>query len=120
MRASNAVRRWELLQLEEDTEHLLPQLGQELIDLLELELTPEEITRLGKKYYDEDEAQTVGFALHHGHTDKIRKLTLNTHLRENSRFFLHCISMQLSVLTKNSVKFEITPFITQFIEDKKD
>ena len=118
MRAENAVRQCELLQLEEDTQHLLLELGSELKEILHLDLSPSEVPRMAEKYYGEKDATEVGFALHHAHTDKIDKLTLCKYINQNTRFFLHSISMKISILTEDSVKFEITPFITQFIEEK--
>ena len=114
MRATNAVRRWELLQLEEDTQHLFGTLTDEIVEAMSLKLTPAEIRTLAKKFYNEDDATEVGFALHHEYGDKCNNLALSKHLRLHTRFLVNHISLTFTVLTENSIKLHIQPYVTRY------
>ena len=112
MRASNSVRRWELLQLEDETEHLFAALAEEIVDAMDLKLTPEEIRVLAKKYYGKENATEVGFALHHKYGDKCNNLALSKHLRLHSRFVVSHVSLAFTVLTETAIKLRISPYVT--------
>ena len=114
MRASNSVRRWELLQLEDQTEHLFAALAEEIIEAMDLKLNPEEIRTLAKKYYDKDDATEVGFALHHEYGDKCNNLSVSKYCRLHTRFMINHVSLAFTVLTENSIKFRISPYVTRY------
>ena len=113
MRASNSVRRWELLQLEDETEHLFAATAEEIVDAMSLKLTPAEIQTLAKKYYGEENATEVGFALHQEYGDKCNNLSLSKHLRLHTRFTINHVSLTFTVLTETSIKVQIQPYVTR-------
>ena len=111
IRASNFVRRWELLQLEEQTEHLFKELLAELQFLLKLELTPNGVTQLAAEYYDEKDATSVAMVFHHSN-EKFKQLSLFKFLKQHSeRLFPHTISLEFDILDRNSIKLSISIYV---------
>ena len=112
MRASNFVRRWELLQLEEETEHLFQEMVSELQSLLKLDLSPNGVTQLAAEYYDERDATSVSLAFHHTH-EKFKQLSLSKHMRQQrSKLLPHTISMEFDILDRNSIKISISIYVS--------
>ena len=111
IRASNAVRRWELLALEEKTEHLLPELIDELQSTLKLNLTPDGVAELAEKYFDEDnDTNTVGVALHRSNP-KFQHLSLTKFVRTETDLRLHVLSLNFDIIDASSIKFRVVIFV---------
>ena len=111
MRASNAVRRWELLQLEDQTQDMYEELIQELQDVLDLDLSPVGVEKLSATYASLDpESCQVGMVLHKDHK-KMKELSLYHFININTRLELQCILLELDILTKSTIKMEITLYI---------
>ena len=110
MRASNAVRRYELLQLEEATEHQFQTLVSELQQMLELDMSPAGVKKLAKKYYNDDEGKQVAMGLHHT-GDKLKDLTLIKHLRLHSLVVVNSILLEFEIKSSTAVKLTISIYI---------
>ena len=115
MRASNSVRRWELLQLEENTEHLFHDLAMELKDTFHVDFSPQGVKEMSDKLYDEPNGQKVEVGLHHSH-HKLRNLSLAKFLLENSHLALHSILLELDIVTFNSIKVSVTLYVSSKLE----
>jgi len=114
MRASNSVRRYELLQLEEETQHLYEELVDEIVETCQLTLTPEGIKELKTKFEDLDDTSKATFVLHTDHGNKCKGLSLSKYIWLSTKFKVHHISCHFTVLTETSIKFEIKPYITRY------
>ena len=111
MRASNAVRRWELLHLEDQTQDMYDTLVHELQDVLELDLSPKGVEKLSATYasLDPDSCQ-VGMVLHKDHK-KMKEISLYHFIDINTRLTLQCILLELDILTKSTIKMGITLYV---------
>ena len=114
MRASNSVRRYELLQLEDQTQHMFEEFVTEIIEACQIKLTPEGFEELRMKFKDMDDPSKVSFALHTDHGDKCKNLSLSKHIWFTTKFKLHHISCHFTALAENSIKFEIKPYTTRY------
>ena len=111
MRASNAVRRWELLHLEDQTQDMYEDLVQELQEVLELDLSPNGVEKLSVDYASLDpESCQVGMALHKDHK-KMKELSLYHFIEINTRLTLQCLVLELDILTKSTIKMGITLYV---------
>ena len=111
MRASNAVRRWELLHLEDQTQDMYEELIQELQDVLELDLSPKGVDKLSANYSSTDpESCQVGMVLHKDHK-KMKELSLYQFININTRLTLQCILLELDILTKSTIKMGVTLYV---------
>lgn len=121
MRAENAVRRWELLQLEDETEHMFQTMVEELVEVTGMKLTPEGVQELANEYgLDKNDTTHVEIALHHKYGDKLKKLTLYNYIESNTRFVLSHLSAELTVLPgttpnkKDSVRLKVQMYVTRY------
>ena len=121
MRADNAVRRWELLQLEDETEHMFKNMVEELVEVTGMKLTPEGVKEMAREYgLDKNDTTNVEIALHHKYGDKLKNLTLYKYLESNTRFLLSHLSAELTVLTENmpnakdSVRLRVQMYVTRY------
>lgn len=110
MRASNAVRRWELLQLEEQTQDMYDDLVEELKTELLLDLSPSGVEKLAEDYYDQQNGSQVGMALHKSNK-KMKRLSLHQFVEVHTRLSVHCIVLEFEILTKTTIKLGITIYV---------
>ena len=110
MRASNAVRRWELLQLEDQTQDMYETLIDELQSILLLDLSPAGVEKLAEDYYDTHNSTQVGMALHKDNK-KMAELSIYQFVELHTRLTLHCIVMEFEILTKTTIKLGITLYV---------
>ena len=115
MRASNWVRRWELTQLEERTEHLFEELVRELRQVFHIQFSPDGVRDMADRLYDEPNGQKVETGLHHSH-HKLRNLSLCKFLQDTSHLAIHSILLELDIVTFNSVKVVVTIFVSDKLE----
>ena len=111
MRASNFVRRWELLQLEENTEHLFSDWVDELEQVLKLDLSPNGVAKMAAEYYSEPHGSQVALGLHHT-GDKLKYLDISKHLRLQTKMKAHTVLLELDILNKNAIKLTVTIYVT--------
>ena len=110
MRATNAVRRWELLQLEDQTEQMFDTLVTDLQTLLNLDLSPNRVVKLAEDYYDQHDAMSVKMALSHTNK-KLHELSLSQFIALQTRLRAQIILMDFEILTKSTIKMEITIYV---------
>ena len=111
MRATNAVRRWELLQLQETTEHLFESTVEELRTLLKLEISPEGVAKMAQEYYGEPSGTSVAMGLHHSNP-KLHTLSLTKCIRLHSRFHMHSILMEFDIIATDAIKVKMTFYVS--------
>ena len=115
MRASNSVRRWELMQLEENTEHLLRTFVRELRQVFNVNFSPDGVRDLSDRLYDEPNGQKVEVGLHHSH-HKLRSLSLCKYLQDTSHLAMHSILLELDIITFNTVKVIVTVYVSNKLD----
>ena len=111
-RATNFVRRWELLQLEDQTEHLFQNLVDELQSMVKFNLSPDGVARLAADYYDDQNGTSVSMGLHSDH-HKFANLSLAVFLKQNTSFYLHSILMEFEVIAVNAIKLKISLYVAK-------
>ena len=110
MRASNAVRRWELLQLEDRTQDMYDGLVEELRSVLSLDYSPAGVEKLAEDYYDQHNSTQVGMALHKDNK-KMKDLSIYQFVELHTRLTLHCMVLEFEILTKSTIKLGITIYV---------
>ena len=111
IRASNAVRHWEILQLEENTHHLFEDFIHELGEIFHLKFSPDGVKEMSESLYDEPNGQKVQVGLHHTH-HKLRNLTLSQTLLRTSHLMVHSLLVELDIVSFDAVKVVVSIYVT--------